>query len=47
LFKAGITEAQLNKYFGHYKHQLMTQKGKAYTAIQIFIEGHNLHKMAL
>lgn len=47
LFKADVTEAQLNKYFGHYKHQLMSQKGKAYTAIQLFIEGHNLHKMAL
>lgn len=47
LFKEDITEAQLNRYFGYYKHQLMSQKGKTYTAIKLFIEGYNLHKMAL
>lgn len=46
IFNKDITEQERNKYFGYYKHQIMSQKGKTYNAIQTFIKSHNLHKLA-
>ena len=47
IFKEGITEAQRNKYFGFYKHQLMSKKGKAYSTIQAVIQSNNIYRYSL
>lgn len=47
IFKENISESQRNKYFGYYKHQLMSKKGKTYNQITSFIESHNLQKVIL
>lgn len=42
IFEEGISQSELNKRIGYYRHQIKTKNGSTYQQIQAFINAHNI-----